>query len=95
MTTQLPPSFILAALGAISGVLGTTLLGFGYGDAPHPGIYMVMTGVWFGLVIGFAVWRWGNRSWAAVATAALARRQLIWLCNLIGRGSTPRRISPC
>ena len=72
MTAHLHPSFILAALGAISGMLGTTLLGFGYGDAPHPGIYMVMTGVWFGLVIGFAVWRWGNRSWAAVATAALA-----------------------
>lgn len=65
------PALILAALGAVSGVLGTTLLGFGYGNAPRLGIYMVMTGVWFGLVIGFAVWRWGNRSWAAVATAML------------------------
>lgn len=73
MTAHLQhPALILAALGAISGVLGTTFLGFGYGDAPHPGIYMVLTGVWFGLVIGFAVWRWGNRSWAAVATAILA-----------------------
>jgi hypothetical protein len=72
MTAHLHPSFILAALGAISGMLGTTLLGFGYGDAPHPGVYMVMTGVWFGLVIGFAVYRWGNRSWAAVAIAVLA-----------------------
>ncbi len=66
------PALILAALGAVSGILGTTLLGVGYGDAPRPGVYMVMTGVWFGLVIGFAVWRWGNRSWAAVATAMLA-----------------------
>ena len=48
------PALILAALGAVSGILGTTLLGVGYGDAPRPGVYMVMTGVWFGLVIGFA-----------------------------------------
>ena len=26
---------------------------------------MMLTGAWFGLVIGFGVWRWGSRSWGA------------------------------
>jgi hypothetical protein len=65
------PALILAALGAVSGMLGTTFLGAGYGEAPAPGVYMVLAGLWFGLVIGFAVWRWGEASWVAVATAVL------------------------
>jgi hypothetical protein len=72
MTSRLQhPVLILAALGAVSGVLGTTFLGAGYGDAPDPGVYMVLAGLWFGLVIGFAVRRWGEASWGAVATAVL------------------------
>ncbi len=63
------PALILAALGAASGVLGTFALGFGIGEAPHPGIHMILTGVWFGLVIGYGVWRWGRHAWSAAALA--------------------------
>lgn len=63
------PAGVLAALGAASGVLGTFGLGIGYGDAPHPGLHMVLTGLWFGLVVAFGVWRWGHRSLAAAALA--------------------------
>jgi hypothetical protein len=66
------PAFILAALGALSGALGTILPGSNYGAAPHAGAYMVLAGVWFGLVMGFAVWRWGGQSVTAVATAIFA-----------------------
>ena len=66
------PALILAALGAVSGVLGTNFLGLGYGDAPHLGVYMVLTGVWFGLVMAYGVWRWGAPAWAAAATAFIA-----------------------
>jgi hypothetical protein len=66
------PALILAALGAASGVLGTSFLGLGYGDAPHFGVYMVLTGVWFGLVMAYGVWRWGTPSWTAAAAAFIA-----------------------
>lgn len=66
------PAFILAALGAMSGTLGTTALGVGIGDAPHLGLYMVLTGLWFGAVVAFGVWRWGNPSWVAAVTALVA-----------------------
>jgi hypothetical protein len=66
------PVVVLAVLGAISGALGSVFVGSNFGAAPHPGIYMVLIGVWFGLVIGFAVWCWVDRSWRAVVTAALA-----------------------
>jgi hypothetical protein len=72
MTSRLQhPVLILAALGAVSGTLSTTFLGAGFGEAPDPGVYMVLAGLWFGLVIGFAVWRWGKTSWVAAATAVL------------------------
>lgn len=63
------PALLLALLGALSGQLGTYALGVGIGEAPHPGIYMILTGVWFGCVIGFGIWQYGNRSLVAVATA--------------------------
>lgn len=63
------PVGVLAALGAASGMLGTLGLGIGFGEAPHPGLHMVLTGLWFGLVIAFGVWRWGKRSLAAAALA--------------------------
>lgn len=66
------PALVLAGLAGVSGVLGTYVHGPMFGDAPHPGIYMVLTGAWFGLVVGFGVWRWGNRTWIAAATAFVA-----------------------
>ena len=33
---------------------------------------MILTGVWFGAVVGFGVWKWGHRSWIAVAIAVAA-----------------------
>lgn len=66
------PASILAALGGASGILGSYALGFGYGEAPRLGLYMVLSGTWFGLVVGYGVWRWGNRSWGAAATALVA-----------------------
>jgi hypothetical protein len=66
------PALVLATLGVGSGLLGTCALGLGYGEAPQPGLYMVLTGLWFGLVVGFGVWQWGNRSWVAAATALAA-----------------------
>jgi hypothetical protein len=66
------PAAILAALAVVSATLGTYVQGPGYGDAPLPGLYMTLTGLWFGLVIGLGIWRWGSRSWVAAATALLA-----------------------
>ena len=63
------PAAILAALGLVSGTLGSFDLGTNYAEAPDLGVYMVLAGVWFGLVIGYGVWRWGNRSLAAAAVA--------------------------
>ena len=66
------PALILAALGIVSGSLGTYVPGPGIGDAPHAGFHMMLAGVWFGLVVAFGVWHWGNRSWGAAATAFAA-----------------------
>jgi hypothetical protein len=33
---------------------------------------MVLTGLWFGSVVAFGVWRWGNPSWVAAVTALIA-----------------------
>ena len=66
------PPLILAALAAVSGTLGSHVQGPSYGNAPDLGLYMVLTGVWFGLVVGFGVWRWGGHSWGAAALALVA-----------------------
>lgn len=66
------PAPILAIMAVGSGVLGTYAEGPGFGKAPDPELYMMLTGVWFGLVVGFAVWRWGTRSRIAAATAFVA-----------------------
>jgi hypothetical protein len=71
------PVLSLAALGILSGFLGTFALDFGYGEAPRPGIYMILAGLWFGLVVAFGVWTWGERSWTAAA-AALAATWIAW-----------------
>ena len=65
------PALILAALGAMSGTLVTTALGVGLGEAPHLGLYMVLTGLRFGAVVAFGGWRWGNPSWVAALTALI------------------------
>ena len=71
------PAAILAALGLVSGTLGSFDLGTNYAEAPNLGVYMVLAGVWFGLVIGYGVWRWGNRSLGAAA-AAFAGTWIAW-----------------
>ena len=63
------PLVLLASLAAASAVLGSTFVGNNYGAAPSPGLYLVLTGLWFGLVIGFAAWRWAERTVSAFATA--------------------------
>lgn len=65
------PAFILSVLGLLSGLAGTELIGGNYGAAPHPGIYLVLTGLWFGLVVGFGVWRFGPASVIGAITAVL------------------------
>jgi hypothetical protein len=66
------PVAILMALAVVSATLGSYVQGPGYGDAPLPGLYLTLTGVWFGLVVGLGIWQWGNRSWVAATTALLA-----------------------
>lgn len=66
------PGFILAVLGAISGKLGTYALDVGVGEAPQLGLYMMLTGLWFGFVVAFGVWQWGTRSWVAIVSALVA-----------------------
>lgn len=66
------PAFILSVLGLLSGLTGSQLIGGNYGAAPHPGIYLVLTGLWFGLVVGFGVWRFSTASVAGALTVVLA-----------------------
>jgi hypothetical protein len=66
------PAMILAALASVSATLGSFFEGLGFGVAPDLGFHMVLTGVWFGLVVGFGVWRWVRRSWGAAAIAFVA-----------------------
>jgi hypothetical protein len=70
-SNDLHPVPVLAVLSAISASLGATIVGAGYGNAPNPGIYMVLTGLWFGAVMGFAVWRWAEASLSASAITLL------------------------
>jgi hypothetical protein len=71
------PAAILAALGAVSGTLGSYGLGANVGDAPALGLYMVFAGLWFGLVIGYGLWRWGDRS-LRTAGIAVAATWIAW-----------------
>ena len=65
------PALTLGAFGVVSGSLGTQFLSVGFGTAPDPGVYMVPAGIWFSLVIAFAVWTWGRAELGAAAVAAL------------------------
>lgn len=62
----------LAALGVVSGLLGSFFPGPRFGEAPDLGLFMILAGVWFALVVGFAVWNWGGRELRAAAIAAAA-----------------------
>lgn len=74
MSELLRPALGLAALGALSGVLGNNFLSVGYGSAPNPGIYMAPTGIWFALLMAYAAWRFHRASttWIAPAIAFAA-----------------------
>lgn len=63
------PSIVLAALAAVSGLLGSFGREIGFGEPPHPGLHMVLTGLWFGIVVAFGVWCWGKSSLVSAVTA--------------------------
>ena len=65
------PACFLAVCGLFSAMLGSQFVGGNYGAAPHPGLYLVLTGVWFGLVAGYGVWRFGHASAASAITVVL------------------------
>ena len=66
------PILVLSVLAMASGVLGTMVEGPGFGTAPRLGVYLVLAGVWFGLVVAFGVWTWGGRSPVGALIALLA-----------------------
>ena len=64
------PAAILGALGALSGLLSAFVPGPALGTEVLPGnlaLYMVLAGFWFGLVIGYGVFSFANRTGAAVS----------------------------
>ncbi|HET6389872.1 hypothetical protein [Hyphomicrobium sp.] len=65
------PTVFLAACGALSAWLGLQFNDGNYGEAPQPGLYMVLTGVWFGLALGVGLWRFGHVSPAGVIMVML------------------------
>lgn len=66
------PPLRLAAFGVVSGLLGSIFPGRGLGEAPNIGLFMVLAGVWFAIVVGYAVWDWNRRSIIAAAIAFAA-----------------------
>jgi hypothetical protein len=74
------PSVLLGALGAASGVLSAAVPGPALGTDVLPAglaLYMVLAGFWFGLVAGYGVFRFANRTGAAVC-ATLLGTWLAW-----------------
>ena len=68
------PAVLLGALGAISGVLSAVVPGPAFGTELLPAnlaLYMVLAGFWFGLVIGYGVFRFASRTSAAVSGTLL------------------------
>jgi hypothetical protein len=66
---------MLGALGAVSGLLSALVPGPSLDSTSlQPGIslYMVLAGVWFGMVVAFGVWRFASRTAIAVAGTLLA-----------------------
>src|ERR1700730_10785387 len=72
------PSAQLALLGAASGALSAFVPGFGLDGTPSSlGFYMVLAGVWFGLVVAFGVWRFAANSPVAIP-AVIATTWIAW-----------------
>ncbi len=65
------PALILGVLGAASGALGAVWLSEVAVEALSAGVASALAGFSFGCVIGYAVWRWGARSWLASAAALI------------------------
>jgi len=64
----------MGALGVVSGLLSSFLPGPVLGADLLPAnvaLYMVLAGVWFGLVVGFGVFSFANRTGSAVAGTLL------------------------
>lgn len=71
----LQPVMLMAAAGAASGLLSVWVPGPNVLlDPDRPaglGLHMVLTGVWFAVVIVYALWRWSNCAPGKLAVAAL------------------------
>ena len=72
------PAPLLALLGALSGIMSTFVPGSAIEGLPASlGLFMVLAGVWFGLVVAFGVWRFAAGSLAAVV-AVMATAWIAW-----------------
>lgn len=65
----LRPVLVLPALAAGAALLGAFVRGPSFIGPGTSGLYMILTGVWFALVIAYAIWQWGRQSWLATAFA--------------------------
>ena len=72
------PAAVLALLGVVSGTMSAFVPGFAIEGLPSSlGLFMVLAGVWFGLVVAFGVWRFAESSLVAVA-AVTATTWIAW-----------------
>ena len=72
------PSALLAVLGAVSGTTSTLAPGFAIDGLPaNLGLFMVLAGIWFGLVVAFGVWFFARRDLMAFATV-IATTWIAW-----------------
>jgi hypothetical protein len=72
------PAALLAVLGAMSGAMSALVPGFAVEGMPSSlGLFMVMAGVWFGLVVALGAWRFAGASVAA-AIAVLMSTWIAW-----------------
>jgi hypothetical protein len=72
------PAPLLALLGAASGTMSTFVPGSAIEGLPASlGLFMVLAGVWFGLIVAFGVWRFAAGGLAAVAVV-MATTWIAW-----------------
>jgi hypothetical protein len=65
------PVPLFALLGGLSGMMSAFVPGPGFEGMPSGlGLFMVLAGVWFGLVVGLGVWRFLASTLAAIAVVA-------------------------
>jgi hypothetical protein len=73
---SLHPALIMAMAGVVSGLLSTFVPGspsqFENYSAPGLGVYMVLAGLWFGLVVALGLWRSGRQNGLALAATVIA-----------------------